>query len=230
MTTAVPGNAVRILLVGGVSLLQPRSLPDLDASEAVEVVGRTGRVDSAIELLHHLGPDVVIVDIDDDGLPGFEACALLSRARQHCRVLAVSACAAGEPSAERALAAGAHGLLSRYSALDEVITGARAVNNGCLVLGSDLATGFVARLHGRSGRSVFEEFPTLTRREREILELLAQGLDNRSIARRLFLSDKTIRNHVSTVLGKLGAKSRVQAVVRARRAGMGLAAPTRQVG
>jgi len=72
----------------------------------------------------------------------------------------------------------------------------------------------------RPGREVF---PHLTEREREVLELLARGYDNRRIARELYLSDKTVRNHVSNVLARLNAPDRAEAILRARRAGMGQA-------
>jgi len=76
-----------------------------------------------------------------------------------------------------------------------------------------------ASMGGLPGR---EAFPELTEREREVLDLVARGHDNRRISRDLFLSDKTVRNHVSNILTKLGAATRAEAIVRARNAGMGL--------
>ena len=74
---------------------------------------------------------------------------------------------------------------------------------------------------GLAALPVREAFPQLTEREREVLELMARGYDNRGIARELFLSDKTVRNHVSNVLARLGVADRAEAILRARRAGLG---------
>jgi DNA-binding NarL/FixJ family response regulator len=97
----------------------------------------------------------------------------------------------------------------------------RSVADGQAVFGPDVAdrlTAYFSSLASVPGR---DAFPQLTEREREVLELMARGFDNRRIARELFLSDKTVRNHVSNVMAKLDAEDRAEAVLRARNAGLG---------
>ena len=104
----------------------------------------------------------------------------------------------------------------------DIARAVESVARGESVLGARISGQVLAAAVG-SGRSAPQPFPQLTAREREVLELVARGYDNRRIARALFLSDKTVRNHVSSVLGKLEATDRSDAVLRARRAGMGRA-------
>jgi len=83
-----------------------------------------------------------------------------------------------------------------------------------------------AFLHGAPDRDAAQPFPTLTQRERELLELIAQGRDNDDIALRLHLSNKTVRNHITRIFSKMKVTTRAQAIVRAREAGMGTGATT----
>jgi DNA-binding NarL/FixJ family response regulator len=115
---------------------------------------------------------------------------------------------------------GARGYLLKGASPDEVERAVRAVANGEVILGSAVAARAVAAL--TSGRSAVRvPFPELTDREREVLDLVARGHDNLTIARRLVLSPKTVRNVVSNVLTKLAVRDRAAAIVRAREEGLG---------
>jgi DNA-binding NarL/FixJ family response regulator len=116
--------------------------------------------------------------------------------------------------------AGARGYLLKGAAPAEIERAVRAVANGELLLGPAVANRAVAYLSGaRTAGGV--AFPELTDREREVLDLVARGHDNLSIARRLVLSPKTVRNHLSNILTKLQVADRGQAILRAREAGLG---------
>ena len=116
--------------------------------------------------------------------------------------------------------AGARGYLLKGAAPDEIERAIRAVANGEVLLGPGIAARAIAFLAG--GRaSGPTPFPDLTDREREVLDLVARGLDNQRIATRLAVSDKTVRNHLSNILTKLQVADRSQAIVRAREAGLG---------
>ena len=117
--------------------------------------------------------------------------------------------------------AGARGYLVKGSDTDEVIAAVLAVGRGEAIFGPSIATGSCpsSPVHCRCTTSMF---PELSQREREVLDLITAGTNNADIAKRLFLSPKTVRNHVSSVFTKLQVADRAQAIVRARAAGLGL--------
>jgi DNA-binding NarL/FixJ family response regulator len=125
-----------------------------------------------------------------------------------------------DESVVAAMRAGARGYLLKSASPAEVERGIRAVANGEAILGPQVASRAMATL--TSGRTAVRvPFPELSDREREVLDLLARGYDNATIARRMVLSPKTVRNHVSNVLTKIGAPDRAQAMIRARDEGLG---------
>jgi DNA-binding NarL/FixJ family response regulator len=120
-----------------------------------------------------------------------------------------------------AMRAGARGYVVKGAGRADLIDAVRTVAGGGAVFSPTVADrlgGFFSGLAAQPGR---ELFPQLSDREREVLDLMARGYDNRRIAQQLFLSDKTVRNHVSAVLGKLEVPDRADAILRARRAGLG---------
>ena len=123
-------------------------------------------------------------------------------------------------SVAAAMRAGARGYLLKAAAPDEVERAVRAVANGEMILGAQVAVRAMAQVVG--GRAAVRvPFPELTDREREVLDLVARGFDNATISQRLVLSPKTVRNHVANVLAKLSLKDRAAAIVAAREAGLG---------
>ena len=118
-----------------------------------------------------------------------------------------------------ALRAGARGYLLKGAGQADIARALRAVAAGELVFGSEVADAVLARLTGASHPS--RRFPELTEREREVLDLLAQGLGTAAVAARLYLSPKTVRNHVANILGKLDLPDRAQLIARAREVGLG---------
>ena len=189
----------------------------LERLDDVEIVGEAGTGEEALAVCARTSPGVVVMDLLMPGMGGLEATRRLLAASSDLHVLVLTMNHADE-SVYAALRVGARGYLLKDAAPDEIVDAVRAVANGTAVYGpavaARIATFFAAG-------EVTRPFPELTEREREVLDLLASGLSNAAIARRLVLSVKTVRNVVSTVLGKLQAADRTEAAVRAREAGMG---------
>ena len=120
-----------------------------------------------------------------------------------------------------AMRAGARGYVVKGAGRADLLHGIRTVAGGGAVFSPVVADRLGALFASMGGLPGREAFPELTEREREVLDLVARGHDNRRISRDLFLSDKTVRNHVSNILTKLGAATRAEVIVRARNAGLG---------
>jgi DNA-binding NarL/FixJ family response regulator len=199
-----------------------RSLP------GTEVVGEAGGGDEAVVRAVRSGADVVLMDLAMPGGGGLAATERLAREAPHIAVLVLTM-SAEDASVTAALRAGARGYLVKGASRAEVERALRTVADGGVVVGAAVAHR-MAGLVGGTDEPARADLGGLTAREREVLELMAQGLDNAEIARRLFLSPKTVRNVVSAIFGKLQAGDRVEVVLRAREAGYGSAAHTRRPG
>jgi DNA-binding NarL/FixJ family response regulator len=187
-----------------------RSLPD------TQVVGEAASGDEAVVRAVADGADVVLMDLDMPG-GGLAATERLAREAPHVAVLVLTM-SAEDRSVTAALRAGARGFLVKGASRAEVERALRTVADGGLVVGASVAHRVAALVRGTAEP---EGLPGLSAREREVLDLMARGLDNGQIARRLVLSPKTVRNVVSAIFGKLQTSDRVQVVLRAREAGLG---------
>ena len=195
---------------GVVSLLG--SVPDL------EVAGVAGTGEEAVARAAELRPDVVLMDLQLPGMSGIEATRSIAVAAPDSRVLVLSLFEDDE-SVFLALRAGARGYVLK-DADEEELTGAiRAVARGEAIFSRAVA-GHVLRYFAVP-RPAPKVFPSLTDREREILELIARGHPNPAIAKNLALSPKTVANYVSAIFAKLQVADRAEAMIRAREAGLG---------
>ena len=210
----------RILLVDDHPLFRDGVRAALASADDLEGVGEAETVGEAVGLAAELSPDVVLMDL---GLPdgsGIDATRAILAAAPAVRVL-VMTMTSDDEAVVAAMRAGARGFVVKGSGRADLLRSVRSVADGQAVFGPDVAdrlTAYFSSLASVPGR---DAFPQLTEREREVLELMARGFDNRRIARELFLSDKTVRNHVSNVMAKLEAEDRAEAVLRARNAGLG---------
>jgi DNA-binding NarL/FixJ family response regulator len=165
--------------------------------------------------------DVVLMDLRMPGVGGIEATARIAAERPHTAVVVLTM-SDDDDSVFAALRAGARGYLLKEAGAEDILRAVRAVATGEAVFGPRIADRVIAFFSAAGLRgSSATPFPGLTDREREVLDLVARGCDNPTIARRLFLSEKTVRNHVSACLTKLQVASRAEAVAMARDAGLG---------
>ena len=164
-------------------------------------------------------PDVVVMDLQLGEGSGIDATRRILAERPDVGVLAVTMMD-DDDSVFAAMRAGARGYLLKGAAPDDIERAIHAVARGEILLGPQVAARAISFLTGSRAADALA-FPELTAREREVLDLVARGLDNTSISRRLALSPKTIRNHLSNVFNKLQVADRSQAIVRARDAGLG---------
>jgi DNA-binding NarL/FixJ family response regulator len=195
------------LFVGG--------LVRLLAERDVTVVGTAGSGEEALDLVGRTHPDVVLMDLSLPGMSGVEATRRLTRAGSGVCVVILTVMA-DEATLMEAIQAGAVGYLLKDAPITDIIAGVRAATSGGSLLSPQLAAKLLRRI--RAGRSEREgPRPRLTDREREVLELMVEGRDNAEIAKVLFISQNTVKNHVAAILFKLEVDNRVQAAVRATR-------------
>ena len=188
----------------------------LGGLEDVEVVGAAADGAEAVALARELAPDVVVMDLHMPERSGIEATREIVAAGLPSAVLVLTMLE-DDTSVLAALRAGARGYLVKGAGRDEIAAALRAVARGQAFLGAEGAGRALTRLTGDPA----PPFPALTEREREVLHLVARGLTNAAIADRLVLSGKTVRNHVSNAILKIGAPDRAAAIVAAREAGLG---------
>jgi DNA-binding NarL/FixJ family response regulator len=189
--------------------------------EGIEVVGTATTGSEAVDLAAETAPDVMLMDLRMPELNGIDATRRIVSTSPHIGVLVLTMYEDDE-SVVAAMRAGARGYLLKGADEEEILHAVRAVARGEAIFGPALATRIADYFAAPEPAAVPEAFTGLTAREREILTLIAQGMSNTAIAARLFLSHKTVRNHVSNVLTKLQAADRAEAIIRARRAGLGL--------
>jgi DNA-binding NarL/FixJ family response regulator len=190
------------------------SVPD------VEVVGEAATGEQAVEVTVRERPDVVLLDLHLPGVDGIEACRRIRQEAPQVRVLVVTMFEE-DSSVLAAVRAGAMGYLVKGADQDEILRAVRAVASGEAIFGPTIAERLMEYLATPALDIHRHAFTQLSDRERDVLGLLAEGLDTSTIARRLGLSPKTVRNHVSSIFTKLQVADRSQAIVRARQAGLG---------
>ena len=190
---------------------------------ALTLVGEADTGSAAVRLAVSLRPDVVIMDLEMPDLDGIEATRQILRATPATAVLVLTMFE-DDDKVHAALRAGARGYLLKGASQDEITRAISAVATGGAVFGAKVAARVIGRLADPPAAPA-PPFPRLSVREREVLDLLAAGLPTRGIAARLTLSEKTVANHLATILTKLGLASRAEAIVAARDAGLGRAHP-----
>jgi len=208
-------NGADMMQLAGGYPAPPGSPPDIPG---LEFAGEARDGAEALALCRAAHPDVVLMDLRMPGTSGVAATAVLTAELPGVRVLMLTMLE-DDTSLVAALRAGARGYILKGAAPDEILTAIRAVAAGQAILGDGLA-GRLSGLVAGAGSQRPYPFPELSRRERDVLELLAAGHPNPAIAARLGLSEKTVRNNVSALLVKLRAADRPAAIIRARDAGI----------
>lgn len=214
---------IRILIADDHELVRSGLRAMLDTQDDLEVVGEAADGAAAIEEALALRPDVVVMDIRMPRLDGIEATRrILAQGGQPPRILVLTTFDLDEYVWE-ALRAGAGGFLLKDAAPVQIAEAVRTVATGESIVAPAVTRRLVERfvrtpLPGTSAQAA--RFAELTERELEVVGLVARGLSNREIAARLFLSEATVKTHVTRVLAKLGLRDRVQAVVLAYETGL----------
>lgn len=188
----------------------------LEATGSFEVLGEAADGEDAVSRILELGPDVVLMDLRMPGLNGIDATRRVLDARPDTKILVLTMFE-DDDSVFAAMRAGARGYLLKGAGQDEVLRAIHSVASGEAIFSPAIASRLVAYFSSAQTTA----FPELTDREREVLELIAQGKSNLVIASQLVLSVKTVRNHVSNVFNKLRVTDRAGAIVKARQAGLG---------
>ncbi|WP_248960661.1 response regulator transcription factor [Sphaerisporangium perillae] len=189
----------------------------LGTIDGMEVVGAAVDGASLVDLADQVDADVAVVDLDMPGMDGATASALLRERHPDLDVLVLTM-HEEEAMVIRALRAGVRGYVLKSAGPGAIARAIQTVAEGDTVLGGGVGT-WARTAAARA--SATGPFPELSTRETEILDLVARGLSNPQIAQRLFISVKTVGNHLSNILTKLSAASRAEAVARARDAGLG---------
>ena len=210
---------IRVVVVDDHQIVRDGLVALLDALDGMEVVGTAGDGVDALHVVEDVSPDVVVMDIQMPALDGIEATRRITARHETVRVVMLTM-NEDDDTVLSAVRAGASGYLLKGAGADEVSNAVRAAYAGGMVFGASLA-GRVAALVAGGARKQSQAFPELSDREREVLDLLAAGRSNDSIARDLFISNKTVRNTVSSIYAKLHAAGRAEAIIKAREAGFG---------
>ena len=210
---------VRIVIAEDHPVFREGLLSILQASE-VTVLAAVGDAESALRAVRSEPPDVVLMDLALPGMSGLAAIRRLAADNPEVAVLVLTM-NEDEASVFAALRAGARGYLIKDASGQDIMRAIQAVASGDAILGGRAAQ----QVLGGIATGVTPgppPLPQLTVRERAVLDLVARGYDNMRVARELFISDKTVRNTLTTILAKLPAASRAEAVARARDAGLGV--------
>ena len=217
---AVATNSeIRVLLAEDHALFRQGLRELLDAA-GLAVIGEASDGVTAVRLTRELHPDVVVMDLNMPRMDGIDATSEIMKAERPPVVLVLTVSTTNDDVLD-AIAAGASGYLLKDAAADELVEAVRTASAGRSPLSPTIAGAVVRRVREQSrSNEQPEDLLALSARETEILRLVAQGRDNTEIAQELYLSPSTVKNHVSSILEKLGVDSRVQAAVRAARAGI----------
>ena len=212
-------SEIRVLLAEDHALFR-QGLRELLDVEGLSVIGEASDGVTAVRLAGELKPDVVVMDLHMPRMDGIDATSEIMKMDRPPVVLVLTVSTTDDDVLD-AIAAGAAGYLLKDADADELVASVRSACAGRSPLSSQIAGALLQRVREQT---VVTDEPgellSLSARETEILRLVAQGRDNTEIAQELYLSPSTVKNHVSSILEKLGVDSRVQAAVRAARAGI----------
>jgi DNA-binding NarL/FixJ family response regulator len=208
---------IRVAVVDDQELFRRGLTMLLQVEDDIEVVGEAGDGVAATELAASAVPDVILMDVRMPKRSGIEACVAIKDVAPTAQIIMLTV-SDEEADLYDAVKNGASGYLLKDSSIDEVAQAVRVVADGQSLISPSMAIKLLDEFKQMS-RSDRQQVPTprLTERELEVLKLVAQGLNNREIAKQLFISENTVKNHVRNILEKLQLHSRMEAVMYAVR-------------
>ena len=216
---------IRVLLVDDHALFRDGLRAIFMAVTDIEVVGEAASGEEAVQQALELQPEVILMDIQMEGMNGIDACKRILAELPQTRIVMLTMLEDSD-SLFAAMVVGAKSYVLKGARRADVLKTIRAVADGEVLFGAAIASR-VSRFFQNMGEPSPKQsprsrvFPELTYRERDILDLIAQGLNNRQIAEQLEISAKTVSNHISSIFNKLQVADRAQAIIQAREAGMG---------
>jgi DNA-binding NarL/FixJ family response regulator len=213
-------STIRILIADDHGVVREGLRAVLGPEPDMEVVGEAATGKDVVELAAELRPDVILMDIQMPGMNGIEATRRILEATPEVGVVVLTMFE-DDDSVFSAMRAGARGYVLKGAPPSQILKVLRAVAAGEAYFGPEIARRLMDFFSAPKPASPEETFPELSAREVEILDLIAQGHSNAKIAGRLFLSPKTVGNHISHIFTKLQVADRAHAIIRAREAGLG---------
>ena len=213
-------RTIRILMADDHAVFREGLRYVLGSEPDMEIVGEAATGKEVVEKAAELGPDVVLMDIQMPGINGIEATRRILGSDPKVGIVVLTMFE-DDDSVFSAMRAGARGYVLKGADPSEILKVVRAVAEGDAYFGAEIARRLTDFFSVPRTASPAEPFPELTAREREVLDLIAQSHNNAKIAKLLYVSPKTVRNHISNIFTKLQIADRTQAILRAREAGLG---------
>lgn len=212
---------IRVLIVDDDPLVRTALSHFVSRDSEIEVIGEAENGAEGVEAVERLHPDVVMMDVQMPEMNGIEATAAIAGRWPDVRILAVTTLD-GSDTVLPMLNAGASGYLLKDSSAADIVAGVREVHRGASSLSPRIASMLIkhVRESGPSDGAGARDLEPLTDREREVLELLAQGMSNAEIARSLIVSEGTVKAHLGRIMSKWQVRDRVQILVAAAHAGL----------
>jgi DNA-binding NarL/FixJ family response regulator len=217
VTEAQGSEPVRVLVVDDQELFRRGLIMLLGSDSDIEVVGEASDGITATELAVRTAPDVILLDVRMPRRTGVEACRGIKEAVPSAKIIMLTV-SDEEADLYESVKNGASGYLLKDSSIEEVAQAVRVVNEGQSLISPSMAVKLIDEFKQMS-KPEREQGPALklTERELEVLRLVAKGLNNREVAKELFISENTVKNHVRNILEKLQLHSRMEAVMYAMR-------------
>ncbi|MBA2575349.1 MAG: response regulator transcription factor [Euzebyaceae bacterium] len=214
-----PGEAIRVIVADDHALFRRGLEMVLESEPDIEVVAEANNGNEVIALAEQHMPDLVLMDVRMPGKGGIDAAQAIKDAVPHTKILMLTI-SDEEEDLYDAIKAGASGYLLKEISIEEVASAIRSVHAGQSLISPSMASKLLNEFAAMARKDEEKQqmpAPRLTVREMEVLTLVAQGLNNRDIAKQLFISENTVKNHVRNILEKLHLHSRMEAVVYAVR-------------
>jgi DNA-binding NarL/FixJ family response regulator len=214
----VTGEPVRVVIVDDQELFRRGLTMLLAAEDDIDVVGEAADGDEATRIAARIAPDVILMDVRMPKQSGIEACIAIKQVVPTVKIVMLTM-SDDEADLYDAVRNGASGYLLKDASIDQVAEAVRLVADGQSLISPSMAVKLLEEFKAMSsgGTKSVDLIPKLTGRELEVLNLVAHGLNNRDIARDLFISENTVKNHVRNILEKLQLHSRMEAVMYAVR-------------